>query len=280
MVAVAAAALGVAGSSVDLSAEWAFPSDWFRAASAFTVVWEVFEAMGFALLAIGFLSAALPMQRRLLTLGARLFVGAGLAEMAAALFRIADLPGQEPWKFVAAEAATAAAGFALAIAAAIAARAFSLRRDTRLAKAAVSLAFAYLMACASYAFFLAGDLDASSNFSPVPWRITWGIGLVAAGRFVLAIGTVVAAVALTKGVRRRAGMLGVGALVVGGGYVVEAVGLMLLARADSRTSAWLLSVSEFLLAPAAVIAGEAFIASRGRSEHGDGADLAVVPDPA
>jgi len=273
-------ALAVAAFSILLSDQWGVDGligAGYQVKDVLAVVAPALGIVAFLVVALGLLSAARPVRMRALAVGAWLFVGYGLADGTGSILQIVVQPRLGPWKFTVAEAGQAAGGFAIAAGAAVAAVAFIAGRERLLSRAAAMLAAAYGFYCVAYSFFLAGFT--SIGFSP-PARVTSGLGLVAGGAFLAALGAIVAAVTLSVGVAPLSD-LGAGAFVFAAGLVVVAIGFLILATSGgSGASAWLDGFSWLVLAVAAGTAGVAFAYGSGPSEQGDGADLAVLADPA
>lgn len=276
VIGVVSASLSLAAQSIALSDQWGFGILELKLANVFAVGSEAFGLLAFGFAAVGLLSAARTARLGLLAAAAGLFTVYGIAGAVSAILRLVAFSG-EPWKFTAAEVASAAASFAIAIAGGIAARAFMAARDARLGGAAGVLAIAYGLFALSFGFLLAGYLGVSFFSSG---RVSWGLGLIAGGHLIAGVGAAVAALGLAAGLAWGAGQFGAGAFVFAGGLVVASVGFMVLATEGGGASGWINAFSFFVLAAAAAVAGVAIFFLPGASEQSDGPDLPVLPDPA
>ena len=275
-------ALAAAALSIQLSDQWkldGFLGTEYRVKDVLAVVAPALGTVAFLVVALGLLSAPRTVRLRALAVGAWLFVGYGLARATESILQMVAPPRLGPWKFTAAEIGQTVGGAAIAASAVVAAFAFIAASDKLLSRAAAVLAVAYVSYGAAYSFFVA--FFTSLGLLSPPARVTSGLGLIAGGRLLAAVGAVVAAVALSGGRTKKAGQLGAGVLVFAAGMVVGASGFLILATTPgSGAAAWLNGFAELVLAMAAGAVGVAFSRSSGPSEQGDGSDLAVLADSA
>jgi hypothetical protein len=273
------AVLQLISASLSLSDVLAFPSLFteLKVAAAFDIVQWVFGIAAFGTALAAFLIAPRRLRTTVLAVAAVLFVGHGLAQFAGDLLRTifgASDPGA--WQFIAAVSAGSAAGASLAVAAVLVAIGIrSSRPDGRLGAAAIALAVSFALLCAAYGIDLAGYLDLDLP-TALPSDLTDGLGTIAAGQFVIAVGALVAGLAfLGSNGRRLRGeawqaqrerSLGIAATVLAVGFLVASVGRMLVSSAENGSSrntaeAWLQAVGLLLLAPAAVWGAIGFFVS-------------------
>jgi hypothetical protein len=296
-VGVIAGVLRVVATSLAFADLFSFPipvGTWLKVASGFDVLAWVFVVAAFGVALAGFLVRSRRTRATVLAVSAGLFAGCGVSLLAYALIELVQQWGYGlTWTYRASGCAEAAAGLSVAVAGVLVAIGFlSSRPDGLLGWGAIGLAGHFGLLATAYSFALAEVLTVS--FGAIPGEISWGLGTHAGGQLLVAAGAVVASVAFfrSNGRRkrgepwqaRRESSLGVAAVVIAVGFLVGAVGLMLLASrvgGDGRHLAeyWLQAVAELLLAGTATCGAVGFFLSRSGLEQRDGPDTAALPDP-
>lgn len=282
----AAASVGVVAGLVLIATEALGLSDLlgFPFHPAYRVVAAVMRLLGavaftaaFVASLVGFLQFVAASRARLLAIAAFLFGVYGAARFGSQLLEfLVESWSVEPWKFLAAQAAAAADGFAVLVAALLVAVAFlSNRPGRRLGWACLALAGHFALAATGFAFELAGFYDLGP-FTPGA-RLVGALVTVATGNLLAAIAALVGATAFSPGRSTRNRRLGVAAIVFVAGFLATMAGFIVFATGGASASICLEATFPFLLAVAAAVGAVAFF--RGL-EQGDGPDLAVLPDPA
>ena len=295
-VGVVAGVLRLVAASLSLDDFLSFPVDtWLKVASGFDVLSWVFVTVAFGTALVGFLLGSQRARTTVLAVSAGLFAGYGVSLLADALIELVQQWGFSglPWTFRASGCAEAAAGLSVALAGALVAIGLlSSRPEGLLGWGSIGLAGHFGLLAAAYSFALAEVLTFS--FGALPGEISWGLGTHAGGQFLAAAGAAVAAVAffVSNGRRKRGepwhaqreGSLGIAAIVFTVGFLVGAVGLMLLASHTGGggrrvAEAWLQAVAELLFAGVATCGAVGFFLSRRGLEERDGPDTTALADP-
>ena len=220
---------------------------------------------------LGFLHG---IRAQLLALAALLFGAYGAANFAGRLVNILMQTTDQPWKFLAAQAASTAEPFALLVAGLLLAAAVRSKRPGRLLGwVCGALAAHYALAATAYGFDLAGEYD--QNFFTPPSRVLAWLGIDGGGYLLCAIAALVATIAFFAGGSQRYRKLGVGAAAFVVGFLTVTAGIIVLATGGAPVASLCLTATfPFVLAVAAGVGAAAFFSLDQR----DGADLAVLPD--
>jgi MFS family permease len=292
---VIAGVLRVVAASLSLDDFLSFPvPTWLKVASGFEVLAWVFVAAAFGTALVGFFLRSHRTRATVLAVSAGLFAGYGVSLLVNALIELVqEWSFSEPWTFKASGFAVAAAGLSVAVAGVLVAIGLlSSRPDGRLGWGAIGLAGHFGLLATAFSFELAELL--TFRFGPISAEIKWGLGTHAGGQLIVAAGAAVAAAAFftSSGRRERAeswqaqreGSLGIAAIVFTIGFLVGAVGLVLLASHTGDTGRrvaeyWLQVGAEFLLAGVAACGVVGFFLSRRGLEQRDGPDTAAFADP-
>jgi hypothetical protein len=257
-VGVVAGCVGLATQALVLADEPAFAATYREVGDVVGLVGAVALAAAFGVSWVGFVQGARESRARMLAIAAGLFAAYGASEAVGPLLELVNTPSEAPWKFLAADAAFAAHGVALLIAAALVARAvLSGSPGWVLGWASLLLAAQFALLATGYGFQLAFSYD----FSP-PGRVVGGLVAVGAGYFVAASAAFKAAIALATADSRRDRGLGISATVFAVGFLTAAAGFITLATLGAHALICLFATFPFVLAVAAGVGAAAFFSTR------------------
>jgi hypothetical protein len=201
------AVLDVAGRIVGLSDRWLSVSPAYKSADVLALIAAAVTIVAFFVAWAGFQSSERPTRLRGLSSAALLFAAAAAVATAADLIRtVESLSTDTPWKFTATTIAFAVGRIALLAAALFAAMA--LRGgdpDAGLGRASIGFALYAGFFAVAYGFELAEFLSFpyTPGLSP-PWETYGGLGMIGGGWVVVAVGAVLAAAAFFDAAVRRA----------------------------------------------------------------------------
>lgn len=245
---------------------------------ALDLIGAVFFAAGFIVAAVAFRRSSRSKRRDLLAVSAASFAAYGTTVLAGDLIFVLEGPGEflppsqltEAWIYV-------GSALALVVAAALVGLAMgSASSSGRLALGCVGLTLYFALGATGDAYHLSWVLDLTLPHGRIPGSITVGLATSAGGKAVAALGAAIAVGAFAGRVERRNATLAVAAIGLALGFLLDAVGQIILLYLSGSTDRWLDTVASILLAVAAGV-GAAFWRPL-QQRHGP--DLAVLADPA
>lgn len=196
---------------------------------------------------------------RMLAIAAGLFAAYGASLAVAPVLELVNASSDAPWKFVAADAAFAAHGIALLVAAALVARAVLLGRPGWV------LGWAFLLVAVHFALLATAygfELATSYEFGSPAGRVVASLVVVAAGYLVTAAAAVKAAIAVAAEYLWRDRELGIAAAVFAAGFMIVTVGFVVLATIGADVEICLFATFPFVLAVSAVVGVAGFFSVR------------------
>jgi hypothetical protein len=224
-----------------------------------SLVGAVALAAAFGVSWAGFVLGARESRARMLAVAAGLFAAYGASQAVEPVLELVNAPSGAPWKFTATDAAFAAHGVALLVAAALVVRAvLSGSPGWLLGWASLLVAAYFALIAAAYGFELAETYDLLSPAG----RVVGGLVAIGTGYFVAAIAAFKAAIALATADSRREWDLGVSATVFAAGFLTTTAGFITLATLGGGALICLYASFPFVLAAAAGFGAAAFFSTR------------------